>query len=177
MGFELNLRQPHIFKVQLIGGDTTKSDVLTIAITALGFIGQGQAIQQSGAKVGDVICVSGDIGTASYALHHILDELNGDGNACPTALANLPTPLKTALQYPNPKVVLGQELVGYASAMIDVSDGLGQDLGHILKASGVGARVDFVIVHNKCQKCEYNVKKLFSLTCFPFNQNLYQQTA
>lgn len=130
------------FKVQLIGGDTTKSDVLTISITALGFVTQEQAIQRSGAKVGDVICVSGDIGTASYALHHILDELDGDGNVCPTALANLPTPLKTALQYPVPKVILGQQLIGYASSMIDVSDGLGQDLGHILKASGVGTRVD-----------------------------------
>ncbi|WP_394262030.1 thiamine-phosphate kinase [Moraxella boevrei] len=130
------------FNVELIGGDTTKSDILTISITALGFIKQGQAVYRSGAKVGDVICVSGNIGSASYALHHILDDLNGDGNARLNALTNLPTPLKTALQYPIPKVRLGQQLIGYANAMIDISDGLGQDLGHILKASGVGARLD-----------------------------------
>lgn len=98
------------FKVQLIGGDTTKSDVLTISITALGFIGQGQAIQRSGAKVGDMICVSGDIGTASYALHHILDELNGDGNACPNALANLPIPLKPPCNTQSQKWFWGNSL-------------------------------------------------------------------
>lgn len=47
----------------------------------------------------------------------------------------------------------------------------------VFLASSAFAYGPAVIVHNKCQKCEYNVKKLFSLTCFPFNQNLYQQTA
>lgn len=130
------------YSVALIGGDTTKSDILTISITALGFAKQGQAIRRDTANIGDVICVSGDIGTASYALHQILDDLNGDGNACPNALANLPIPLKTALHYPTPRVDLGQKLLGYANSMIDISDGLGQDLGHILTASGVGAKLD-----------------------------------
>lgn len=117
------------YNVELIGGDTTRSSVLTISITALGFVPTGQAIRRSGAKVGDVICVSGEIGSASYALSQILQSQ-------PTAL---PPTLQSALDYPTPQVTLGQGLLGVATAMIDISDGLGQDLGHILTASGVGA--------------------------------------
>jgi thiamine-monophosphate kinase len=113
------------YNVELIGGDTTRSDVLTISITALGFVPVGQAIKRSGAKVGDVICVSGEIGLASYALSQILQ--------------GKPTTLQSALDYPVPQVKLGQELLGVANSMIDISDGLGQDLGHILTASDVGA--------------------------------------
>ena len=51
----------------------------------------------------------------------------------------LPPTLQSALDYPVPQVTLGQELLGVATSMIDISDGLGQDLGHILTASGVGA--------------------------------------
>ena len=113
------------YDVELIGGDTTRSDVLTISITALGLLPTGQAIRRSGAKAGDVICVSGEIGSASYALSQILQ-----GKL---------TTLQSALDYPVPQVRLGQELLGVANSMIDISDGLGQDLGHILTASGVGA--------------------------------------
>lgn len=127
------------FNVELIGGDTTKSDVLTISITALGFIKKGQAIRRDGAQVGDVVCVSGHIGTASLALAHIL----GENGCCKyaNALDDLNDELKNALQYPIPKIDLGQKLLGFAHSMIDVSDGLGQDLGHILTASGVGADI------------------------------------
>lgn len=116
------------FGVELIGGDTTKSDILTISITALGTIPNGQAIRRNGAKVGDIICVSGNIGSASFALNQILKGRKSQ--------------LQTVLDYPIPQIALGQKLIGYASSMIDISDGLGQDLRHILKASGVGARLD-----------------------------------
>ncbi len=111
------------YQVQLIGGDTTQSPTLTISITALGWIETGQAILRSGAKVGDLICVSGQIGSAAYALHHPQSAL------------------QSALDYPIPQVDLGQLLCGYASSMIDISDGLAQDLGHIFTASQVGAVV------------------------------------
>lgn len=133
----------NLCNVKLIGGDTTKSDVLTITITAQGFVTHGLAITRAGAKIGDVVCISGAVGTASFALHQILEDLYGDGYAkTPTALDELPDDLKTALQYPTPQVVLGQKLIGYAHSMIDISDGLAQDLGHILSQSGVGARLD-----------------------------------
>jgi thiamine-monophosphate kinase len=111
------------FEISLIGGDTTQSSQLTISVTALGWIEHGQAITRAGAQVGDYICVSGQIGDAAYALQH------------------LGHPLQQRLDYPAPRCHLGQKLKGLASSMIDISDGLAQDLGHILKASKVGAKL------------------------------------
>ncbi len=128
------------FGVELIGGDTTGSPVLTICITALGFVPKGQAICRHTAKIGDVICVSGEVGLASLALTQILGEKGH--SKTPNALKLLSAKSRQALQYPTPQVALGQALRGFAHSMIDISDGLGQDLGHILTASGVGARLD-----------------------------------
>ena len=111
------------FGVALIGGDTTQSPHLTITVTALGYIESGQAICRSGARAGDYIVVSGQVGDAAYGLQHL-------GGA-----------LQSRLDYPTPRCELGQTLKGLASSMIDVSDGLAQDLDHILKASNVGAKI------------------------------------
>ena len=111
------------YNVHLIGGDTTQSPTLTVSITALGWIQTGQAILRSGAQVGDMIVVSGEIGSAAYALRH------------PNST------LQTTLDYPKPQLELGLSLVSFASSMIDISDGLAQDLGHILSASQVGAEI------------------------------------
>ncbi len=111
------------FSVSLIGGDTTQSTQLTISVTALGWIDHGQAVTRSGAQIGDYICVSGQVGDAAYGLKH------------------LGHPLQHRLDYPTPRCQLGQQLKGLASSMIDISDGLAQDLGHILKASKVGAKL------------------------------------
>lgn len=129
------------FGVELIGGDTTGSPVLTISVTALGFVSSNRAITRKGACVGDVVCVSGTLGLASLALHGILDDLNTDGHANRPP-DSLPYELRQAMQYPAPQVALGRQLIGFASSMIDISDGLGQDLGHILTASGVGAIIN-----------------------------------
>ncbi|MEB3754903.1 thiamine-phosphate kinase [Acinetobacter sp. MD2(2019)] len=109
------------YNVQLIGGDTTQSPHLTITVTALGWVPHGHAIGRHDAKVGDYIVVSGQLGDAAYALKH------------------LGHPLQHRLDYPTPRCALGQSLISFASSMIDVSDGLVQDLGHILNASKVGA--------------------------------------
>jgi len=111
------------FGVNLIGGDTTQSPHLTLSVTALGWVDIGQAITRSGAKPGDLICVSGTVGDAAFALQH------------------LGHPLQKRLDYPTPRCQLGAALKGLAHSMIDVSDGLAQDLGHILKASQVGAKL------------------------------------
>lgn len=135
------------FKTQLIGGDTTQTDSLTLCITALGSVPCNMAIKRDGAKVGDLICVSGEIGSASLALTQILSTDNSLNNAPPTnthldnTLSHLDSTLYHALVLPSPQVALGQKLIGVANSMIDVSDGLGQDLGHILTQSGVGARL------------------------------------
>lgn len=111
------------YGVALIGGDTTQSTQLTISVTALGWIEHGQAVTRSGAQTGDLICISGQIGDAAFGLQH------------------LGHPLQKRLDYPTPRCHLGQKLKGLASSMIDVSDGLAQDLEHILKASDKGAKL------------------------------------
>ena len=124
---------------ELIGGDTTCGP-LNICITVFGELPQGQALLRSGAKVGDDIYVSGTLGQARLAL----DALQG-------TLA-LPAPLlalsRQRLEQPTPRLALGQALRGIASAAIDISDGLTGDLGHILKASGLGASLETAIAIN-----------------------------
>lgn len=112
------------YGVELIGGDTTQSPHLTLTVTAMGWIEQGKAVRRSGAQVGDLIVVSGTIGDAAFALDH------------------LGHPLQQRLDYPTPRCELGLLLKDLASGMIDISDGLVQDLGHILTASKVGAQVE-----------------------------------
>lgn len=125
------------FGVSLIGGDTTQSPHLTITVTALGWIESGKAVTRSGAQPGDFICVSGTVGDAAYGLLH------------------LGHPLQKRLDYPSPRCQLGQQLKGLASSMIDISDGLAQDLGHILDASNAGA-----IVHLESLPVSAEVAKL-----------------
>ena len=101
---------------------------MSISLTALGSIAPGRQLTRSGAKPGDLIVVSGTIGGAAYALEMLQ--------------AAKPVPERHLLDRPVPRVELGQLLSGHASACIDVSDGLLADLGHVLKASGCGARID-----------------------------------
>lgn len=156
------------FGVSLIGGDTTQSPHLTITVTALGWIETGQAVTRAGAQVGDLICVSGTIGEAAFALQHM-------GH-----------PLQKRLDYPTPRCQLGQQLKGLASSMIDVSDGLAQDLGHILKASGVGAvlQLDQLPVSSDIAKLEQEKKWQLALAggddyelCFTISPQNYHLLA
>ena len=114
--------------VQLVGGDTTRGP-LSITITALGSLPQGQALTRRGAQVGDDIYVSGYPGEAALALRDL--QAGGAGAG-----------LRARLDRPVPRLGLGLALRGRAHAAIDISDGLAQDLGHILHASGVGACLD-----------------------------------
>lgn len=113
--------------VTLVGGDTT-SGPLSVCLTALGVIEQGRQLQRDGAKPGDLLVVSGAIGGAARVL-----QLLRDGQAAIE---------RQLLDRPQPRVELGRALVGYASACIDISDGLLADLGHVVRASGCGARVE-----------------------------------
>jgi thiamine-monophosphate kinase len=119
--------------VELVGGDTTRGP-LTLCVTILGEVPTGKALLRSGARTGDSIWVSGRLGDAALALAHRLGRLE---LAAPE-LAEC----ESALLRPVPRVALGERLRGIASAAIDVSDGLIGDLGHVLKASGVGAKLE-----------------------------------
>jgi thiamine-monophosphate kinase len=115
--------------IALIGGDTTRGKILSITITALGWIPNGQAIKRSGAQIGDLIVVSNTLGDAAYTLQHL-----NNPTLSPT--------LKSRLDRPTPRLALGQKLRGHASAMLDISDGLVQDLEHLLVASDVAGWID-----------------------------------
>ncbi|MGJ7581469.1 thiamine-phosphate kinase [Variovorax sp. RHLX14] len=118
---------------ELVGGDTTRGP-LNISITVFGEVPPGSALLRSGAKVGDDLWVSGTLGDARLALEVFRGTLSLPAEAFAIARARMETP--------SPRVALGQALRGVASAAADVSDGLLGDLSHILRASGVGARVD-----------------------------------
>ena len=122
------------YGVALIGGDTTKGP-LTLSVTIMGEVNRGQALRRSDAKVGDEIWVSGALGDAALALAH----LQGKIRLAPRDAASL----AQRLHRPQPRVKLGQQLLGVAHSAIDISDGLLADLGHLLDASGVGARLRF----------------------------------
>lgn len=121
---------------ELVGGDTTRGP-LNLCITVFGEVpvqqGRSQALLRSGARAGDELYVSGSVGDARLALDMMLGRL-------PTDAAALPA-LRTRLELPEPRVALGMALRGVASAAIDISDGLLGDLGHVLRASAVGACV------------------------------------
>ncbi|MGU9989998.1 thiamine-phosphate kinase [Bordetella avium] len=116
----------------LIGGDTTRSlQDLTISVTVFGAVPADAALRRDAARVDDDVWVSGALGAADVA-YRLLD---GALPADPVRLAQT----RPALEWPQPRLALGLALRGLAHAAIDISDGLAQDLGHILAASGVGA--------------------------------------
>jgi len=107
--------------VQLVGGDTTRGP-LSVTVQAHGFVPGGKALRRQGAQPGDRIYITGTLGDAGLALQL------GD---------TADTTLRQRLDYPEPRVAAGQLLRDYASAAIDISDGLLADLGHLLEAGGL----------------------------------------
>ena len=124
---------------ELVGGDTTQGP-LNLCITVFGEVPTGQALLRSGARPGDDLYVSGTLGDARLALEALL----GHAPLPAEVLARA----RQRLERPTPRVALGQALRGIASSAMDLSDGLLGDLSHILKASGVGARIDTHITSN-----------------------------
>ena len=119
--------------IELVGGDTTAGP-LNLCITVMGEVPAGQALLRSGARPGDELWVSGQLGDARLALEVFRGRLALDAAAMEQ--------VRTAMEQPQPRVQLGTALRGVASAAIDLSDGLIGDLGHILQRSGVGAQVE-----------------------------------
>jgi len=129
----LALAQQH--GVRLVGGDTVRGP-LSFTMTALGErpLDCGQNMLRSGAKIGDWIAVSGVPGEAALGLAQRLGRLHLPAPLAEQALARLHRPC--------PRVALGLALRELATSAVDISDGLAQDLGHILAASAVGATLD-----------------------------------
>jgi len=128
--FSDSLRQLSMhYEVSLIGGDTTKG-ALTITITMIGIVESSKAMTRSGARPGDGVYVSGTIGDAGFCFWKLSNGLVPSNQEI------------KRLNCPTPRIELGLVLKNLASACIDVSDGLEQDLSHILKASSVGAVIE-----------------------------------
>ena len=122
------------YDVQLVGGDTTHGPVTTLTIQAHGFVPPGSALRRDGAQPGDGVYVTGTPGDAGLALAAAY----GKALVIPEGRVYV----QQRLERPEPRLAEGVALRGVASAAIDISDGLAQDLGHILERSGVGARLE-----------------------------------
>lgn len=114
----------------VVGGDVVRGEQLTLAVTALGDL-QGEApLLRSGARVGDVVIVAGRLGWSAAGLR-LLQAGDRDG------------PLVAAHRRPDPPYALGPELARFgATSLIDTSDGLAADLGHVARASRVAIELD-----------------------------------
>lgn len=119
--------------IALVGGDTTRGP-LTIGIQIMGFVPPEQALLRSGARPGDHVYVTGLLGEAALGLQLVQNRLKLPEEFRANVLQQLNRPLA--------RVRAGLGLRGLASACIDISDGLVADLGHMLRASKVGARIE-----------------------------------
>lgn len=121
------------FSFQLIGGDTVQGP-LSITLTAQGFIPEDNQITRSGANAGDWIMVTGSLGDAGVGL----DILKGLRQVDNLEQASY---LKNRHWFPTPRVLAGTTMRRIASSCIDLSDGLVQDIQHIVAASEVGVLI------------------------------------
>lgn len=116
------LKLANKYQVNLIGGDTTQGP-LSITVTVFGEVKKDNYLSRSKAQRGDLIAVTGEIGSAAYALYNPYSKL------------------ADCLHTPEPQLYISQQIKSFAHACIDISDGLLADLGHICKQSGVGAKL------------------------------------
>jgi len=119
------------YSVALVGGDTT-SGPLTITLTLLGEVPQGEGLTRAGAAPGDAVFVTGTLGDCAAALNLILRK---------NSILEMSDRLLQRFYCPQPQIQAGLTLRPVASACIDISDGLVADLGHLCKASGVTAAI------------------------------------
>ena len=122
------------FAITLLGGDTTSTPgPISLSLTAIGHVAPGRMLRRAGAGEGDGVWVTGTIGDGALGLA--------------VAQGRLADPSGHLLdRYRLPRPRLGLALAGIATAGMDVSDGLVQDLGHLCRAAGLGAEIEAALV-------------------------------
>jgi thiamine-monophosphate kinase len=123
---------------EIIGGDTTKSDILFISLCV---IGEGkQIVRRNGARVGDTLCVTAPLGGSAAGLKALKEGLNSSQEVIERYI------------HPKPRIEEGLILSQFATSMIDISDGLAIDLHHVLEESGVGAIIHNIPIERKAKE-------------------------
>lgn len=137
-GFAAGLAQDQAeFGITLLGGDSVSTPgPVTLTLTAFGRVTIGAEVRRGGARPGDLVYVTGTIGDGALGLDAAQGKLDGLVSAADVAF------LADRYRLPRPRVGLGPLLSGLASAMMDVSDGLAGDLGHICTVSGVAGVIE-----------------------------------
>lgn len=120
------------YQVSLVGGDTTRGP-RSFTVTIIGEVPAGKALTRRGAQIDDDIWISGTLGDAALAVAALYRQIELDAETL--------SHLRPKLEQPQPRIELGLQLRGMASAALDISDGLIGDLNHILEVSSVGARI------------------------------------
>ena len=140
------------YDVQLIGGDISRALHISLSLQIIGYVAKGMALGRRGANLGDDIYISGSLGEAAFFL---AGKLKNEKKITPNRL-----------EYPEPRIALGRSLAGIANCMIDVSDGLLQDLQHILDLNRVGAELDsnFIPYSAELKKLPLKSKLDYALT-------------
>lgn len=133
------------FGLPCVGGDISRTEgPLVVTVTALGTVPPGQALQRSGARPGDALYVTGECGWAAAGLELLLPRKERPASLASLLVSFSDDNTRRAVEAqlaPQPHLALGRRLRGLATACVDVSDGLAQDLAHLLCESGVGGRL------------------------------------
>ncbi len=119
------------FNIMLLGGDTTRSSTFTVTVTLIGEDKHNSSVKRSGAKVGDDVYVTGRIGCSYAGFEAIRRALEGFEE------------IKIKHNNPYPRLKEALSVKDFATAMIDISDGLLQDCLHICEQSLVAIEIDF----------------------------------